>query len=169
MTCPDGYQMTQNRLDQPPTVTTPGDVVWVRVGDRLYIDGEQPQTPSPRFWRVCTPDTPPTTTEPPTTTTQPAMTTTTTHLDPTTTTTATTEPPRGPVHCEGPGWFYDGSDPAVCATTTLPPASPPQRGELADTGGGFGLVGLGLFLVAAGAVVVWAATRRREQETPMIR
>jgi hypothetical protein len=163
MTCPEGFEMTQNRLPEPPTVVQPGEVVWVRVGDHVYIVGEEPESPPPRFWRVCTPDTPPVTIEPSTSTTA-APTATTVATTSTTTTTsvpaATTTAPSGPVGCDGPGWLYNGSDPAPCTTTTQPPFSPPHL-ELADTGSGLGLAGLGFGLVAAGIVVALASTRHR--------
>lgn len=163
--------MTQNRLPDPPQNVAPGELVLVRVGDQLYVYGEHPEGPSPRFWRVCTPDTPETTTSvPETTTTVPEATTTTRPA----TTTSVTLPPMSPpatipattVHvptCSGNGWWYDGTDPAPCATSTTQPHTPPR--ELADTGGTLNAAGIGGLLLAAGVLVTWATNRFQRRNT----
>ena len=66
--------------------------------------------------------------------------------------------------CEGDGWWYSGSDPAVCAEQ---PVSPPQPAPtLADTGFGTGpLLLVALALLVAGGVTAWRAHRLNAGES----
>ena len=156
MTCPADTSTIYLRSQQRPDDIQPGDLVFVRVGDTLHLEGTQPDGPV-MFWRVCRPDTmtaPPVTLPPMSPPASPPPTTEQT----TTTAGPTTTYPWGPVHCETDEVIYDGTDVGVCEQLLNP--TPPA--ELAVTGVDLGPVAvLGALLIAAGALI--ALNQRKKQ------
>lgn len=172
--CPEGYVLEQQSIDPgdgPPEVPE-GWMLLIKAGPEHYV-GENTSGKDVSHYDLCSPDTPPTTvpttTTPVTTTTVPPTTTTTTTEAPTTTVPSTTtepltttEPPTtlvvyrcGGVTETGLTWNYEGTDPAVCTTTTVPPMSPPaDPPDLAYTGAGFTtlLLATGLGFAVVGSV-----------------
>lgn len=168
MTCPSDTTTVHLRSPVRPDGIQPDDLVFVRVGDTLYLEGTEPAGVI-QFWRVCRPDQPTetttttTTTTSSTTTTEPVTTTTwapppVVPHNPTTTTTepatTTTRPPHGPVHCEQDGWTYDGTDTAVCQ----------QPDHLPETGIDLGPPTVaGVLLITAGLLITFGRRNRPQR------